>query len=354
MAEEEKPKPEEEVKEKPKTEETKESQKPKVSEGLSHKPKVHGGLETESQSGAKPQSQETLKPKTELHESRDIWEEEEPKPVKTNKKRLYYIAVIILLILVYFFMKPSTIPQTSTNLTVEEEFIPLCIEDTDCEKTGKIGTCENPNTKEASCLFKDPVETKLTVLNDKTCLSCDTSRMKSVLKQLFKGAEIENVDYNTAKGQRLLDDFEINVLPAYIFDSNLADTYSFKDAERTFVEKNDAYIMSPSATGANYFFKRKETRKTLQLYILPEEEDENEENIADILDLFGNDIKFEKIEVTNKKQLKEELAITTYPTFLVNNQLKFQGVQPPETIKQKFCELNDLDDCRVELSKDIK
>jgi len=298
--------------------------------------------------------EETLKPKAEIHEKNDIWEEETQRPVKKNKKTIYYIAFILLIVLVYFFMKPAAIPETLTNLTVEDEFKPLCIEDSDCEKSNKIGICENPNTKEASCLFKDPVETKLTILNDENCLSCDTSRMRSILKQLFLGAKIEKVDYNTAKGQRIATDFDIGVLPAYIFDSNLNNTSNFKDTKRTFIEKNNAYIMVPSATGANYFFKRKEIKNTLQLYILPETEDENEENVADVLNLFGNDIDFEKIEVTDKKQLKEELAITTYPAFLVNNQLKFQGIQPPETIKQKFCELNDLDECEVELSLDIK
>jgi len=82
MAEEEKPKPEEEVKEKPKTEETKESQKPKVSEGLSHKPKVHGGLETESQSGAKPQSEA----KEETKETPSEPERIEPEEVTVSKK----------------------------------------------------------------------------------------------------------------------------------------------------------------------------------------------------------------------------------------------------------------------------
>ena len=51
---------------------------------------------------------------------------------------------------------------------------------------------------------------------------------------------------------------------------------------------------------------------------------------------------------------EQELGITTYPTFLVNNQIKFSGVQAADTIKEKFCELNVLGECSIGLSQDIK
>ncbi len=301
----------------------------------------------------KSTEEEKEKPKAVMHESKDIWEEkEEEKPAKKNKKTIYYIAVIVLLVLIYFFMNQT--PADFTNLTVEDQFVPECIKDSDCEEIGKIGICENPDTKEANCTFKDPVETKLTILNDESCSSCDTSRMKSILNHLFKGTIIEEVDYNTVEGQKLVQDFDIDVLPAYIYDSNLGETYNFDNAKRTFVEENDVYLMLPTASGSNYFFNRPEIKQSLKLFVLPNVSDANKNNVQDVLDLFEDTIKFEKIEVTDEEKLKEDLAITTYPTFLVNNQLKFQGVQSPEVIKQKFCELNDLTDCVVELSKDLK
>ena len=65
-------------------------------------------------------------------------------------------------------------------------------------------------------------------------------------------------------------------------------------------------------------------------------------------------IPHEEMSDDEQNLLRNQLAITAYPAFLVNNKLKFSGVQSAEAIKGKFCEMNDLEECDVILSEDIK
>ena len=114
-------------------------------------------------------------------------------------------------------------------------------------------------------------------------------------------------------------------------------------------------FFSDSASGSDYYFKRNEAENQLVLFTL-DENTQAEDNLQDVLDLFGDDINFIKtiVDDPKKEELKQELGITSYPTFLINNQLKLGGIQPPETIKNKFCELNSLDQCSTTLSTALK
>ena len=75
-----------------------------------------------------------------------------------------------------------------------------------------------------------------------------------------------------------------------------------------------------------------------------------EKNLKEFLDNFGN-VKFEKQLAGGK--LAEEFGIKSFPTFLVNNLVKFSGVHTADTIKSNFCKLNDAQDCNKTLSKSL-
>ena len=79
-------------------------------------------------------------------------------------------------------------------------------------------------------------------------------------------------------------------------------------------------------------------------------------NLNEFLDLFKNQVQFTKHIITEegKEELSEELGITSYPTFLINNQIKFGGIQSANSIKEKFCSLNNISGCEKELPKNIK
>jgi protein-disulfide isomerase len=139
----------------------------------------------------------------------------------------------------------------------ECEDLPECGADFDCTAVeDKIGICENPNEENAKCTYIDPVKVKLIVLNDENCDSCDSAPVVQNLVQIFPGVDIEYVDISDDEGKDLIDDFGITLVPAYILDSKLTETYSWKNNQRLrpiFEQKNDWYKIFDEATGASHF-----------------------------------------------------------------------------------------------------
>ena len=144
----------------------------------------------------------------------------------------------------------------------------------------------------------------------------------------------------------------IPALPAYIFDSNVKDTSNFNDFQTALIKRGDNYVITNTASGANYYFKRPLIENQLDLYVLGPN-GKTEASIQEVSDLFSNklDIKKHLVTSTQKGALEKELGINTYPTFLINNQYKFRGVLPANIIKEKICKVNNFKECTKELSK---
>ncbi len=136
--------------------------------------------------------------------------------------------------------------------------IPACSVDKDCTaEKGKIGICNNPGTKNASCEYQDAVEVALTVLTSESCgTACDTSQILSVSKQLFIGVKVETVDVDTAEGKALAEEYDIEKVPAYLFDEKVTETRSWKTTEglnTAFQKTKKGYRLKDEVTKASYF-----------------------------------------------------------------------------------------------------
>jgi hypothetical protein len=283
-------------------------------------------------------------------------EVKEKKPTRIKKKHIWALLIIIAIAIIFFNISKDNggneeVIEPLVEEVGEETFI-ACYSDSDCEEEGQIGVCYNPGMESASCEFMGAVKIDLTVVNDKNCASCDTSRMFGVVKDLFPGVEVRSVEYDSLEGRRLVSMYGIDALPTYIFEDNVNETLRFDLFKQALMKRRGSYIIRNSASGANYYFKREEIPNKLELFTLSEENIELDNSLKEVSNLFGSQIEIVRTLVTDgrKTTLEKQLGITTYPTFLVNNQLKFGGIQPPETIKNKFCELNNLDKCSTALS----
>ena len=143
--------------------------------------------------------------------------------------------------------------------------LPACGSDADCTaQPDKIGKCENPNEKDAECVYTDPVAFEVIVINDKTCKSCDTSRITSITEQLFKGAKHRYLDVADDEAKKLIEDLGLTLVPAYIFDSKVTGTYTWKNNPRiqgAFVKAGDYYRLSDKATGASRYISEEARQK---------------------------------------------------------------------------------------------
>ncbi|MBU0615743.1 MAG: hypothetical protein KJ601_06630 [Nanoarchaeota archaeon] len=256
---------------------------------------------------------------------------EEPvkKKQEPKKKPNKLLIILLILIIAYFVLPNMIIPRPSFENT----------------------TGISDQTKEPLVEPEEIVEAKLTIINDKDCKSCDSSRMEDTLLQLFNGAQVEYVEFEDAS--QMIEELGIVALPAYVFDSGLAEAKNFGDFNRALVKANGSYVLSNTASGANFFFKRKQVKNSLILYSI--NETEMASAVKEVTGLFGDDIKFEQVSVTEdiKEDLRNELSITSYPVFLINNQVKFSGIQSAESIKTEFCNWNSNQKCKEELTKKI-
>jgi predicted DsbA family dithiol-disulfide isomerase len=139
----------------------------------------------------------------------------------------------------------------------ECEGLPKCSSDVDCiAQPGKIGLCKNPGEENAECEYQDPVEVDMIVLNDKDCKSCDTTQIMDVTKKIFPGVVPREVDVSTLEGQQLVEELDIQFLPAFVFDNKVTETYVWKNDPRittAFESKGDKFKLSDAATGSTHF-----------------------------------------------------------------------------------------------------
>jgi len=184
---------------------------------------------------------------------------------KKKSKTLLWFALLLLVVIIFFTVNSNNVQQGIESDPVP--FVPVCSVDLDCYQTGYFGKCINPDTEQAECQFVQAKKINITVINDPDCKVCDSSRMKSTLKQIYPGALFIELDKRNAKN--LLKDFEITVLPAYLFDEKVKSTKRFPKTESALIEVNDIYMMKPTATGSPYFYTHSELTNLVELYIDP-------------------------------------------------------------------------------------
>jgi glutaredoxin len=114
------------------------------------------------------------------------------------------------------------------------------------------------NEQPSSCAsVPKPVAVELTVLNDETCGSdCDPTQIVDVSKQLFPGLSVKEVDVSSKEGKGLVEKYNIEIVPTYIFDDNVVKTESWKQDgfENNFKKLSDgSYALRNEVTGANYY-----------------------------------------------------------------------------------------------------
>jgi len=135
-------------------------------------------------------------------------------------------------------------------------------------------------------------------------------------------------------------------------DENITNNQNYGQFKQAFTKKDGSYVLSEDASGASFYFKRVNVSNKLDFFV--KENDaasiNAEKNLNEFLDNFKS-IKFEKHLSTDS--LAKELNIKSFPAFLVNNRIKFSGVNSAETIKENFCKMNNMPECGKSLSKSL-
>ncbi len=282
-------------------------------------------------------------------EQPSIFEEEK------GSKKVYAYAGIALVIVIglyfFFFAEDVNIYDDSQNIEVKN--LIACSSDDDCKQEGMIGTCIDPGKENSKCEYIQDAKVGLTVLNGQQCFNCRTERVISMLEGFFPNIEMKTIDFDSEEGKNLAELNDIDALPAYIFDSRVKDAHNYGKLSTVFRELDGIYIVKSTVANSNYYIGRQEVPAKLDLIAKPGQlaSQQAEENLKEFLEAFKGKVKFEKHDASSI--LAKELGVNAFPFFLVNNKVKFNGVQPAQKIKENFCAMNDAGECNVKLRESL-
>lgn len=197
------------------------------------------------------------------------------------------------------------------------------------------------------------IDSKVLVVGSDSCFNCDTSRMKDIISAWFPGIKIEDIGYERDNGTALADEFGLRILPAYIFDSNVAKFPKFYELEQIFEKTGDSYVMKDDASGGKLYFARENVPSKLDLFVVQGQTNSDNalKNVQELIDKSEGQVNLNVVDI--KSDLAKELGIRNAPTFLINNRIKVSGVQSAEALKESMCKVNSLEVCKEKLSANL-
>jgi protein-disulfide isomerase len=96
--------------------------------------------------------------------------------------------------------------------------------------------------------YDEPV-VKLKVLSDEKCEECDPGEVLVWLRRVMPTVSAEKVEFDSTEGKKMIEDFKVKTLPAFVFSEELKKTELYAQAEEAFVAEGANYFLNSQALG---------------------------------------------------------------------------------------------------------
>jgi len=96
--------------------------------------------------------------------------------------------------------------------------------------------------------FTEPL-VKVSVISDDTCEACKPDEVLVGLKQALPTMQNEKIDVNSAAGKKLVAQFNLKTIPAFVFSKEVEKTDLFAKAEPFLDKQGDAYAIKSAEAG---------------------------------------------------------------------------------------------------------
>jgi protein-disulfide isomerase len=96
--------------------------------------------------------------------------------------------------------------------------------------------------------YSDPI-VSVDVVTDDTCEDCGADEILLQLKQIVPTMLAQKIDSKTEEGKKMIEDFEIKAIPAFVFSGEIEDTGFFLQAGPVLIENDDKYVLNTIAAG---------------------------------------------------------------------------------------------------------
>lgn len=118
--------------------------------------------------------------------------------------------------------------------------------------TSKISSDIYEDNGKTWVAFVDPI-INVEVISDKNCDKCDYKELLKILKiNLAQTLKVNEVEFNSEEGKKLISSFGIKSIPAFVFDSNITKTENYNKDERikqVFIKKENKYYLDSAKVG---------------------------------------------------------------------------------------------------------
>ncbi len=96
--------------------------------------------------------------------------------------------------------------------------------------------------------YSEPI-VKMSVINDDACEDCKVDEVLVWFKKMLPTVQTEKVAYDSSEGKKLIDEYKIKTLPAFVFGGEIKDTNFYTQAAQFFTEKDSRYVLDTMKLG---------------------------------------------------------------------------------------------------------
>jgi protein-disulfide isomerase len=96
--------------------------------------------------------------------------------------------------------------------------------------------------------YNEPV-VNVQILTDSKCEACDPTEPLKWLKRVIPTMLAKKVEVDSPEGERLIADFKVKSIPAFVFDENITKTDVYEQAQAIFKKVNSSYLMDTNQVG---------------------------------------------------------------------------------------------------------
>ncbi|KKP97639.1 MAG: DSBA oxidoreductase [Candidatus Moranbacteria bacterium GW2011_GWE1_36_7] len=96
--------------------------------------------------------------------------------------------------------------------------------------------------------YSEPL-VKVQVISDDTCEACKPDEVLIGLKQALPTISNEKIDFNSEKGKKIIAQFEIKTIPAFIFSKEIEKTELFAKAQPFLNKQGESYAIKSAEAG---------------------------------------------------------------------------------------------------------
>lgn len=90
---------------------------------------------------------------------------------------------------------------------------------------------------------------EMSVINDDACEKCDPSEVLVWLRRVMPTISVKKVNFDSAAGKKMIDQFGIKTLPAFVFDQAVEKTELYAQAKDLFVAKAGQDVLNGQLLG---------------------------------------------------------------------------------------------------------